>query len=194
MKTLKENFGRRMAVIGAAIATLLVALVLVAAFSTQAKADPNAVIDNNNPYNANQNSLTALVHASASEDFTVDFDYTVTKVSLGKSSDPIDLAKMPNLGNKTEAGHIGLNLSVDHQQDPVVFSSTTGATVVDRNNKTRREGAGSPTSTAPGIDLTYAENGEDTSAPTAEYWTWADSAEKCYFVQLPFSVIVDAAT
>lgn len=180
MKTLKENFGRRIAVIGAAIATLLVALVLVAAFTVQAKAEPDGRIKADDPYNANQNSITALVHASADDDFAATFSYTITKVSLGGSTAAADLAKMPQLGIPD------LNLSVT---DGVPSSSTTGATFADRNNLNRREGPGSATSTAPGFDQELAENGE---VEGQSYWNWATSAEKCYFVQYPFSSVVGA--
>ncbi|MDO5426422.1 MAG: hypothetical protein Q4F54_01140 [Coriobacteriia bacterium] len=41
MERIKENFGRRMALIGGGIIAILISLVMVAAFSIQAKADPN---------------------------------------------------------------------------------------------------------------------------------------------------------
>ena len=153
MEKIKENFGRRMALIWGGIIAILISLVMVAAFSTQAKAaDPNRSATD--PFNADQNYLTALVHAGADDVFDVNFTYAVDKVSFGGSSTATDLAKMPTLAIPA------LNLNV--ATGGVASTSTTGAIVTaDGTTDTyRREGDGSLIGAAPGPDLVLAENQE----------------------------------
>ena len=151
MKTLKENFGRRMALIWGGIVAVLISLVMVAAFAVQAKAADGRSADTD-PYNPNQNSLTALVHAGVGEAFEASFSYTVTPVSFGGSTAAADLAKMPTL--TIPALQIAVNAS------GTATTSTTNATVADRNSIMVRDGAGSRTATTIGYDLQFAENGE----------------------------------
>lgn len=159
MEKIKENFGRRMALIGGGIIAILIALVMVAAFAVQAKAADGRSADTD-PYNPNQNSLTALVHAGEGEAFDATFNYTVTPVSFGGSTAAADLAKMPTLTIPA------LQLTVNASGRAT--TTTTNATVADRNDIMVRDGAGSRTATTIGYDLQFAENEEVTGET---YWS-----------------------
>lgn len=81
MERIKENFGRRIALIGAGIVAILIALVMVASFSIQAKADPNEDGHDDPFASTEQVVLTRIIHAAEGANLDGTFKYTFTKVS-----------------------------------------------------------------------------------------------------------------
>ena len=116
MERIKENFGRRIALIGGGIIAILISLVMVALFSIQAKADPNEDGHNDPFASTDQVVLTRIIHAAEGANLDGTFTYTFTKVShAGIPATGQGDTNMPTAGTD---GTVTLPLAVENGEVP----------------------------------------------------------------------------